>query len=69
VSQEIYGGKALFWRLVEPILKVLPDFGRSVQRLFVDSFANHTVNYTLAVSHAKNKKALSEDRAFQFKNS
>jgi hypothetical protein len=69
VSQEIYGGKAIFGWPAEPVLNVLLDFRRSIQPLFVDGFANHKINYTSAVSLAKNKKSPAEDRLLQFKNS
>jgi len=57
VSEGIYGGKARFGRLAEPVSKVLPDFRRTVQSLFVDRFANHRINYTSAVFSAKDKKS------------
>jgi len=64
VSQEIYGGKARFGRLGEPVLKVLPDFRRSTQPLFVDSFANHRINYTWVGFSAKDKKGPVRRQAF-----
>jgi len=57
VSQGIHRGKAIFGWPAEPVPKVLPDFGRSVQPLFVDGFANHKINYTSAVFSAKDKKS------------
>jgi len=64
VSEGIYGGKAGFGRLAEPVSKVLPDFGRSVQPLFVDSFANHRTNYTWVGFSAKDKKGRVLRQAF-----